>query len=65
MKINLKNYLLYLDRTGLGKGICYMDDGFDESEVFLLINELIEPHLTELVFWKDHFVHGVLGQSKE
>jgi hypothetical protein len=50
MKINLKNYLLYLDRTGLGKGICYMDDGFDESEVFLLINELIEPHLTELVF---------------
>lgn len=50
MKINLKNYLLYLDRTGLGKCTCYMDDGFDESEVFLLINELIEPHLTKLVF---------------
>ena len=50
MKINLKNYLLYLDRTRLGKGTCYMDDGFDESEEFLLINELIEPHLTELVF---------------
>ena len=50
MKINLKNYLLYLDKTGLGKSTCYMDEGFDESDVFLLINELIQTHLTELVF---------------
>lgn len=50
MKINVNNYLLYLDRTGFGKSTCYMDDGFDESDVFFLINELIQTHLNELLF---------------
>lgn len=50
MRINVKNYLLYLDRTGLGKSTCYMDDGFDISDVFLLINELKQIHLNDLDF---------------
>ena len=50
MRINVKNYLLYLDRIGLVKSTCYMDDGFDISDVFLLINELKQIHLNDSDF---------------
>ncbi len=48
MKINVKSYLEYLSKSGLAKNSCYIDDGYDELDVFIFIDELMQFHHLEL-----------------